>query len=237
MNKLSFWIGGKHAVISAYQNSRRNCEKIVLLNKENISNFSANQKIEVKDKKFFNKIFLNKDINHQGYAALIKPLADISLNDFLIDKNKEKITLLIIDNIQDDRNLGSIIRTAVAFGVSAIIVNKRDFREESQQMYKSASGGMEFIKTIKVSNLNNAIEVLKKNNIWVFALDGNGDNNIYDEKFDLRVAFVLGSEGSGIKNLIKKNCDKIIKIPISRNINSLNVSNATAALLAILNKR
>jgi|TARA_B110000503_G_C7096038_1_gene391644 23S rRNA (guanosine2251-2'-O)-methyltransferase len=236
MNRSNFWIGGKHAVLSAVQNKKRVCEKIVLLNEENQIYFSDKNNVEIKDKKFFNKVFLNKDINHQGYAALIQPFEELELNDFLREKQDQKITLLIVDNLQDDRNLGSIIRTSVAFGVDAIIANKREFREKSQEMYKSASGGMEFVSIIQVSNLNNAIENLKKNNVWIYALDGESGHSIYDEKFDSRIALVVGSEGVGIKKLIKQNCDKTLKIPIDPRIDSLNVSNATTAILSILKK-
>ena len=235
MDNSEFWIGGRHAVLSASLNKKRNCEKIALLNEENEVHFADKKKIEIKDKKFFNKIFLNKDINHQGYAALIKPFKDIIFNDFLKERENQKIIFLIIDNIQDDRNIGSIIRTSVAFGVDAIIVNKREFREKSQEMYKSASGGMEFINIIKVSNLNNAIEILKKNQVWIYGLDGNSkSSSVFKENFDKRLAFVLGSEDLGIKNLVKQNCDKILRIPINSNIGSLNVSNAAAAILSIL---
>jgi len=237
MENIGFWIGGKHAVISASNNQKRKCEKIVLLNSGNVNNFSNKKKIEIKDKKFFNKIFLNKNINHQGFAAFIYPLEDISVNEFLKETYNQKINLLIIDDIQDDRNIGSIIRTSVAFGIAAIIINKREFRSKSQEMYKAASGGMEYINILQVSNLNNAIELLKKNKIWIYALDSESQNNIYEEDFDNRSAFVLGSEGKGIKNLIKQNCDKILKIPISSKIKSLNVSNATSALLSILRSK
>ena len=102
-------------------------------------------------------------------------------------------------------------------------------------MYKSASGGMEFINIIKVSNLNNAIEILKKNKVWIYGLDGNSKSgSVFKENFDKRLAFVLGSEDLGIKNLVKQNCDKILRIPINSNIGSLNVSNAAAAILSIL---
>lgn len=237
MNEIGFWIGGKHAVISASNNQKRKCEKIVLLNAENANYFSNQKKIEIKDKKFFNKIFLNKNINHQGFAAFIYPLESVSIEEFLKETSNQKINLLIVDNIQDDRNIGSIIRSSVAFGVSAIIINKREFRSRSQEMYKAASGGMEYINILQVSNLNNTIELLKKNKIWIYALDGESQHNVYEENFDKRSAFVLGSEGKGIKNLIKQNCDKILKIPISPKIKSLNVSNAACALLSILSSK
>lgn len=235
MTNQNFWIGGKHAVISACSNNKRKCEKIVLINRDNLKFFSRSQKIDIVDKKFFNKIFLNKNINHQGFAALIKLQEQISLKNLLHIKKNQNVLLLIIDGIEDDRNLGSIIRTSVAFNVDAIIVNKRDFREKSQEMYKSASGGLEYIDIIQVSNLNSTIEMLKKNNVWTYALDSESNNSLYEENFDKRTALVLGSEGYGIKNLVKKNCDKIIKIPINKKIESLNVSNAAAAVLSVLN--
>jgi 23S rRNA (guanosine2251-2'-O)-methyltransferase len=100
-------------------------------------------------------------------------------------------------------------------------------------MYKSASGAMELINIIPVSNIANALEVLKKNNYWVYGLDGHAKENIEDQKWSNQNAFVFGSEGEGLRRLVKENCDHVIKIDINKEIESLNVSNAVSVTLGI----
>jgi 23S rRNA (guanosine2251-2'-O)-methyltransferase len=104
-------------------------------------------------------------------------------------------------------------------------------------MFKTASGAMEHVAICLVSNLNNAIKILKENNVWVYAMDSDSKKDIFDYNFNNRSAFVFGSEGSGISDLVKKNCDEVIKIGISKNMESLNVSNAVSSVLSIYNYR
>ena len=100
-------------------------------------------------------------------------------------------------------------------------------------MYKSASGAMELVNIIPVSNITNALEVLKKNNYWVYGLDGHAKENIEDQKWSNQNAFVFGSEGEGLRRLVKENCDHLIKIQINKQIESLNVSNAVSVTLSM----
>lgn len=235
MEKNFFWIGGKHAVLFAHQNKKRKCSQIILSNRNNLELFKDKNKIKIENNTSINKLFNEPNFNHQGFAALINTMPQESLNSFFHDINKKELSFVILNNLQDDRNIGSIIRTCVAFNIDGIIVKKRDFRSRSYQMFKSASGGMEFIKIFEVSNLSNAIKILHDNNVWVYALDAKSKKNIFDYNFNSRSAFVFGSEGFGINDLIKKNCDEILKISISDKIQSLNVSNAVSSVLTIYN--
>ena len=103
-------------------------------------------------------------------------------------------------------------------------------------MNKSASGGMEYIDIYLVSNLNNVIKILQKNEYWVYSLDGGSKKNIFDIKFNKKSAFIFGSEGDGIKSLVKKNSDEIISIPINKKVESLNLSNSVSIVLSIIKK-
>ena len=103
-------------------------------------------------------------------------------------------------------------------------------------MNKSASGGMEYIDIYLVSNLNNVIKVLQQNAYWVYGLDGKSNKSIFDIKFDKKSAFIFGSEGDGIKSLVKKNSDEIISIPINKKIESLNLSNSVSIVLSKIKK-
>ena len=154
---------------------------------------------------------------------------------FYIEQNKIN-NVLALDGVTDPRNIGSIIRTAVAFGYEAILINKKNFNPKSFLLYKAASGALEKIILIETSNILNEIKILKSNNFWVLGMDGNATQSLYNYKPQLKNLIIFGSESSGMKNLIKTNCDEICKIPInSNNVQSLNVSNAVASALSILN--
>jgi 23S rRNA (guanosine2251-2'-O)-methyltransferase len=232
-SKSSFWIGGRHTVEAAINNPNRKIIKFVLHQKLINNKIIYNQKINIKyeNDNFFNKIFKN-EIPHQGYAALIEKIQHNTLKYYLEEKTISSI--IALDGISDPRNIGSIIRTSVAFNFDAIIVNKKDFNAKSFLLYKSASGAIENIKILEVSNILNEIKNLKQNNFVIIGMDGNAQDSLYVSTIEKKKVIIFGSEGFGLKNLIRKNCDKLCKIPISNKINSLNVSNAVASTLAII---
>ena len=234
----TFFIGGKHSIQEALKNKNRKIKKIILLNKEKkneLNHLNNYEKlIEIQNEKFFNKIF-HFDFNHQGFAAEIEEIHYLDLETFVANNKEQNLLFVIIDNIFDDRNLGSIIRTSLAFYVDAIIINQRSFRSNSFNLYKNASGAMEYMPILQVSNIANAIKILKQHEFWIYSLDQKSDNSFYQEVFSHRTAFVFGSEDSGIKPNILNKSDKILNIPINKNIESLNVSNSVSASLAIYN--
>lgn len=232
-----FWIGGKHAVLSAIKNPKRKINKLIIT-QENQKDFDPknfNKKIitEIKDKKEIDKIFFSENIVHQGVAAEIDNIPVIELKEYLKNKSNTKNTVVVLDDITDQRNIGSIIRSCSAFDIDAIILLEKNYNPKSKMMYKSASGAMELVNIIPVSNITNALEVLKKNNYWVYGLDGHAKENIEGQKWSKQNAFVFGSEGEGLRRLVKENCDHIIKIDINKEIESLNVSNAVSVTLGI----
>jgi len=237
MKTGSFWIGGKHAVLSAIKNPRRKINKL-LVTQDNEKDFNAknfNKKIltEVKDKKEIDKIFINENIVHQGVAAEIENIPAIELKEYLKNINNSKNTVVVLDDITDQRNIGSIIRSCSAFNIDAVILLEKNYNPKNKMMYKSASGAIELVNIITVSNITNALEVLKRNNYWVYGLDGHAKENIEDQKWSNQNAFVFGSEGEGIRRIVKENCDHLIKIQINKEIESLNVSNAVSITLGI----
>ena len=232
-----FWIGGKHAVLSAIKNPKRKINKLIIT-QENQKDFDPknfNKKIitEIKDKKEIDKIFFSENIVHQGVAAEIENIPVIELKEYLKNKSNTKNTVVVLDDITDQRNIGSIIRSCSAFDIDGIILLEKNYNPKSKMMYKSASGAMELVNIIPVSNITNALEVLKKNNYWVYGLDGHAKENIEGQKWSKQNAFVFGSEGEGLRRLVKENCDHIIKIDINKEIESLNVSNAVSVTLGI----
>ena len=231
MDKKSFWIGGRHAVEAALNNKNREIVRVVSLQEIKVA--SKRIEIQIENKKFFNKIFMDKDLAHQGIAALIKPLKEHSLEEEI--KNNNLKNLIALDGITDTRNVGSIIRNSVAFNIDGIIVNKKEINQDSQAMYKAASGAMENIKIFPVSNITNYIKLLKKNDFWVIGFDSNAKRNFEKFKWFKKNLLIFGSENKGIGKNILSNCDEVLKINISNKIDSLNVSCATSAVLCNLN--
>jgi 23S rRNA (guanosine2251-2'-O)-methyltransferase len=237
MKTSAFWIGGKHAVLSAIKNPKRKINKLIITEENekdfNLKNFNKKIIIEIKDKKEIDKIFIYENIVHQGIAAEIENIPAIELKEYLKIKNNLKNTLVVLDDITDQRNIGSIIRSCSAFNIDAVILLKKNYNPKNKMMYKSASGAVEIVNIIPVSNITNALKVLKKNNYWVYGLDGNAKENIEDQKWSTQNVFVFGSEEDGLRRLVKENCDHLIKIKINKEIESLNVSNAVSVTLGI----
>ncbi|NCW70627.1 MAG: 23S rRNA (guanosine(2251)-2'-O)-methyltransferase RlmB [Proteobacteria bacterium] len=219
------------------KNPKRKINKLIITEENqkdfNLKNFNKKILIETKDKKEIDKIFISENIVHQGVAAEIESIPTVELKEYLKSKSNSKNTLVVLDDITDQRNIGSIIRSCSAFNIDAVILLEKNYNPKNKMMYKSASGAMELVNIIPVSNITNALEVLKKNNYWVYGLDGNAKENIEDQKWSNQNVFVFGSEGDGLRRLVKENCDHLIKIQINKEIESLNVSNAVSTTLGI----
>lgn len=229
MKNNKFWVYGKNTVFSILANQKTKVHEIQILNK----NFY--DQIERKYHKICNivteKNFLKNikgNLIHQGIGAYIEIKPNNKIEN--IEGN-----IIILDNLYDHRNIGSIVRTAIAFEFKNIIIEKRNFSPGSQLMYKTASGAMENINFFQVSNISNAILFLKKKNYNIFAIDGSGKQSIFENTKILqteKIAFIFGSEDNGIKQNIKKNSDLVLNIPI-KNIESINVSSAVSSVLTL----
>lgn len=165
---------------------------------------------------------------HQGIVI------DIG-KDFLYEtldviEDKENLFLVILDQIQDPHNFGAIIRSSVAAGVDAIIIPKDNSVDVTPVVIKVSSGLIFKIPIIKVTNISNTIEELKMKNIWVYGADTNG-KSYYDIDWLGNVCVVFGNEGNGIRKNVKNHCDKLISIPMSNNVESLNVSVSAGIIL------
>jgi 23S rRNA (guanosine2251-2'-O)-methyltransferase len=249
------WLYGKHPVFSALQKKRREIftilatkntaaelEKFLHLN--NISLLKS--KIQLVDNHHIEST-IGSQHAHQGFAlncsaipiqnqndlleGLYKILEMVKLNDHL-DKNKNYLPkLLIMDQLSDPRNIGSIIRSAAAFGVTKIIFPEHNFPKETAIINKSSSGMIENVDLIAVTNLNNLIVQLKEIGYWCIGLDGSARSTIDEIKNYPNVALIIGSEGDGIRSLVKKNCDLLVKISMAQGVESLNASVAAAIAL------
>ena len=234
MNKRSFFVVGKHAVIEALKNPNRKVLRLFLTeeSKKNIHRENQKQnllkdiKVYFKNKKELDKYTGNEDILHQGYVAEVEHLDDLIVKDFI--KNKTSLTFACLDEVTDPRNIGSIIRSAASFSLDGIIIKERHFPDESKLMYKSASGCMEHVNIFKVSNINTAIKFLREKNFWVYGFDAKSKKKFTDVEWKGNNILLFGSEGFGIKKHTEKYADFLVKIEINKNIESLNISNSAA---------
>ncbi len=171
----------------------------------------------------------NLDRNHQGAVALISPKEFSSLGDLFVS---DRIPfLLLLDGIKDPQNLGAIIRTAEGAGVDGIILPERRSVGLSETVSLVSAGALEYLKVARVKNLARVMDDLRDRGIWLVGAEG-GYKELWDEfDYKLPVGLVLGSEGKGLRPLIRKKCDKILSIPLLGRMTSLNVSAAASIFL------
>ncbi len=238
MKKTTFLIVGKHAVLEALKNPSRKIERVFLtedaqkkLNREN-QNLNLFKKINIffKSRKELDNLCGRDETAHQGLVAEIEQLEEYNLKEFVIENKEKNINLIALDEVTDPRNIGSIIRSAAAFGIDGIIVKERSFPSKSKLLYKSASGGMEHINIFKVSNINTALKFLKTKEFWVSAFDVNASKDFTKNNWKGKNVLLFGSEGFGIKTKILENSDFRFKINMRDSIESLNISNTVSVV-------
>ena len=241
--KSSFFIAGRHAVISALKNPKRRVLKIFLTedSKKNIHKLNPNKnllkdvKVFFKTKKELDKYCRSEDILHQGYVAEIEHLENIELKEFI--KDKKNLTFVCLDEVTDPRNIGSLIRSAASFDIDGLIVKERHFPSESKVLYKSASGCVENLNIFQVSNINTTLKYLRDKNFWVYGFDANSDKDFTQIKWTGNNILLFGSEGYGLKKHTEKYTDFSVKININKNVESLNISNSAAIVFHYINQQ
>ena len=164
--------------------------------------------------------------NCQGVIAIVPPFEYCEVKDILEDaksKNEDPF-ILILDGIEDPHNLGSIIRTAETAGCNGVIIPKRRAASVNSTVNKTSAGAVEHMKIARVNNLNETINYLKENGVWICGTDMDTDTYYYNQDLKGPLAIVIGSEGFGMSRLVKENCDFLIKIPMKGKVTSLNAS-------------
>ena len=238
MKKTTFLIVGKHAVLEALKNPNRKIERVFLtedaqkkLNREN-QNLNLFKKVNVfyKSRKELDNLCGRDETSHQGLVAEVEQLEQITLKEFILENKKKNINLLALEEVTDPRNIGSIIRSAVAFNIDGIIVKERSFPSKSKLLYKSASGGAEYIKIFQVSNVNTALKYLKTKDFWVSAFDVSAQKDFTKHKWNGKNILLFGSEGYGIKAKTLENADFRFRVNMNNNIESLNISNTVSVV-------
>jgi len=238
MKKTTFLIVGKHAVLEALKNPSRKIERVFLtedaqkkLNRENQNlNLFKKTHIFYKSRKELDNLCGRDETSHQGLVAEVEQLEEINLKEFIIENKKENLNLIALEEVTDPRNIGSIIRSAVAFSIDGIIVKERSFPTKSKLLYKSASGGTEHIKIFKVANVNTALKFLKTKEFWVSAFDISAKKDFTKHDWKGKNVLLFGSEGFGIKAKTLENSDFRFRVNINSNIDSLNISNTVSVV-------
>lgn len=169
---------------------------------------------------------------HQGLIAIVEEYKYVTIDDIL-DSAKESGTdpfILILDGVEDPHNLGSIIRVCDCLGVTGVVIPKNRACGVNETVVKTSAGATNYVKIAKVTNINDTIKYLQKNNVWVYACELGGEK-ISKTNLTGPIAIVMGSEGFGVSALTKKLCDGIFTIDMVGKVNSLNVSVATGIAL------
>jgi 23S rRNA (guanosine2251-2'-O)-methyltransferase len=170
--------------------------------------------------------------NAQGVAARKSTQKFYSIESIISEAAKSKFPLiLILDSIQDPRNLGAIIRTAECSGVDGIIITRHNSASINETVIKTSAGAAEHVKICIVNNLVNAIKILKENRFWVIGASLEESKDYTSIDYKLPAALIIGNEEKGIRRLTAENCDFLIKIPMLGKIQSLNVSVASGIIL------
>ncbi len=225
------WLYGYHAVTAALQNPNRTIYRLLISREtarelpENL--IPADVSGEPADRAQFARL-LPQGAVHQGIAAFVSPLPDLYEPDI---PEKESSVVVILDQVTDPHNVGAILRSAAAFDADAVIVTQRNAPEATGALAKSASGALELVPLIYVSNLSRTMDSLKERGYWCVGMDGAAEQTLREASLPRKIALVMGSEGYGLRRLTAQNCDFMVKLPISPRVESLNVSNAAAIAL------
>lgn len=176
---------------------------------------------------------LEPSVPHQGVIAFVSPTRYNDLSSILakIECSEHNALLIVLDNIQDPRNLGAILRTAEAVNADAVIIPKNRAVGITAAVHKASAGASIYVPIVKVTNIAHTIETLKNRGIWVAGAAEEASCSYTDADFRVPLCLVLGSEGKGLRRLVKQKCDYLVHLPMLGKIDSLNVSVATGVLL------
>jgi 23S rRNA (guanosine2251-2'-O)-methyltransferase len=229
------WIYGINPVSEGIRSGRKISCLYVLKQKyeliKNIIQDAGDRGIPVKyvDKEFFDSRF---DKGHQSIAALIEPQKAIGFDSLLElpGQRGETAFFLILDCIEDPRNLGAILRVADAAGVHRVVIQSHRSAGISPFVSKASAGAVEHVNVVEVVNIKHAIDKMKKMDISIIGAEAGSNNTPWDIKMDIPVALVIGSEGHGLRRTVKDMCDYIVSLPMQGKVNSLNASVAAGIL-------
>lgn len=232
------YIGGRHAVTEALR-SGRSIHKLFVAEGARESSLQAllaearkqGVLVQQADKRKLDQLV--PGVQHQGVVAQAAAYRYFELDE-LLDRARESgrtPLLVVLDEIEDPHNLGSILRTADAAGAHGVIVPKRRSAGLTQTVAKVSAGAVEYMPVARVANLSQTIKRLKEEGYWVAGSDLSARQEAYDADFTVPLAIVIGNENAGIGRLVRESCDYLVKLPMMGRIQSLNASVAAGILL------
>ena len=240
------WLYGAHACLAAIANPERDIRRIVMATQSADeleipvcdaanSAFEACQtprpQIEWRDRREVNDL-LPRDAVHQGICIETKALPHPQIEDIIEDaKGLPSACIVVLDQASDPRNIGAVMRTAAAFGALAVVVQDKHAPDVTGALAKAASGAVERLPYIKVTNLARTLDQLKAGEFWCVGFDGHSEDYLSAKTLQGRNAIVMGAEGAGLRRLTRETCDLLVKIPMTDAVESLNLSNAAAIAL------
>lgn len=242
------WFFGRHPVMAALANPRRRCLELRTLDPTEPAILAGAEHrgclIRPIDRAGLDSL-LPPGAVHQGLALRVAPLPPLDLDDLVADEGigpgaaqgSDPMVVAVLDQVSDPHNVGAILRSAAAFGLAAVLVQDRHSPEETGTLAKSASGALEHIPVVRLTNLARGLDRLKDLGFWCLGLAGEAPQTLAEVSPPPRVALVLGSEGSGLRRLVRERCDHLVRLPIRAEIESLNVSNAAAVAFYDLTTR
>ena len=235
------WLYGRHAVAAALANAARRVRRLIALPEAaaELRSLAAAAAArlpagapEVLDRRGFDML-LPAGAVHQGMALAAEPLPERDIDDVLdgIGEAEGPQIVVLLDQVTDPHNIGAVLRSAAAFAVRAVIVPEHGAPPVTGALAKAASGALEAVPLLRVTNLARSLDRLKEAGFWCLGLEGSAATSLTDTDAGMRIALVLGAEGSGLRRLTRERCDLLARLPTRGEPASLNVSNAAAVAL------
>ncbi len=239
---MNHHIYGLSPVLEALRAGRRTIQKILIAEGANPTRLAelttlARQSgvaIERRERRLLDE--MTRRANHQGIVALVAgeaggKAAAYTDADLILGSLSALPLLVLLDNIEDPHNLGAIIRSCECAGVEGVFIPEHRAAGLTETVTKTSAGAVEYVRIARVTNLVSLMDRLKEQHVWVIGIEGDGETSYTNFDLNVPLALVMGSEGKGLRRLVRERCDAVISIPLSGKLNSLNVSVATGVVL------
>lgn len=232
-------IAGRVSVLACLNAGRRRPRKLYLLASakglDDIAAAARGLPVEYLDRRALDK--LSDGVVHQGVLLEADPLPVENADRWEPTKLPADSPIVVLDSIEDPHNFGAIVRSAAAFGASAVVFAKDRAAPISPAAQKAGAGGFELVQLVQATNLVRALDRLRDANFWIVGLAEEGRDSIWTANLTGRIALVVGNEGTGLRPLVRKHCDLLAAIPLAGKLTSLNASVAAAVALAEIARR
>jgi 23S rRNA (guanosine2251-2'-O)-methyltransferase len=236
-----YWLFGIHPVEAALANPRRRLHRLLATSEAASQHAALVQQARARPQgaprlETTGREVLDRQLPagsvHQGLALLAEPLSPVDIYEVCDDlADLSQAALVLLDQITDPHNVGAILRSAAAFGARAVICTERHAAAETGVLAKAASGALEHVPLVAVTNLARAMQILKEAGVWCAGLAANAPQTLAEARLIGKIAIALGAEGRGLRRLTREHCDMLLRLPTAGPIAQLNVSNAAAIAL------